>query len=331
MPLTNEQWQNIAQAEKKRRLRSNLLTIIAFVVALVAVVAGLYARKQQKIAVQKQQELENAIFKAAVMRENDRSLYLRTNTNEIFYDNITTLDFSNFAITDLPNQVLLCPNLQTLNLGNNTIATLPESVGNLTNLQELDLGINCLMSLPQNLGKLPNLQILRLNNNPDLYTYSDQLYDKSLKTFLTKLSKGEIKFDVQTGLLNMYNRQIALVKQDSTDSYFWRGLSVCALYVNKPQEAIIAAQKTLALDKDSWSVVRYLALGYVFNNQYDEAEKIYLHWKEKSFISWHPCNPFPNYVYRPCKPIFLQDIIDLEAARITHPDFARVRALLQEK
>jgi hypothetical protein len=171
MPLTNEQWQNIAQAEKKRRLRSNLLTIIAFVVALVAVVVGLYARKQQKIAVQKQQELENAIFKAAVMRENDRSLYLRTNTNEIFYDNITTLDFSNFAITDLPNQVLLCPNLQTLNLGNNTIATLPESIGKLTNLQVLDL-----------------------RDNPALSPYDINLEGNKLKTFLAKLSKGEIRF-----------------------------------------------------------------------------------------------------------------------------------------
>lgn len=60
-----------------------------------------------------------------------------------------------------------------------------------------------------------------------------------------------------------------------------------------------------------------LALGYLLNNQWEEAEAIYLKWRGKSF---------PNSGGN-CDEIFTQDIATLEAEGIMHPDFEKVRIL----
>ena len=77
----------------------------------------------------------------------------------------------------------------------------------------------------------------------------------------------------------------------------------------------------MSLDSTKVSVESNLVFGYLLNNQYAEAEKIFLKWKNKSF---------PDYEGY-CNDIFLQATADLEAAGITHPNFAKVRLLLEER
>ena len=100
----------------------------------------------------------------------------------------------------------------------------------------------------------------------------------------------------------------------------WFGLSFYALFVGKPQETIQAAKKTLELNKDAVSVETNLALGYLLNNEYAEAEKIYLKWKGKNFSDDE----------RLCDEVFLADIADLEKAGISHSDFEKVRKLFEK-
>jgi tetratricopeptide (TPR) repeat protein len=213
-------------------------------------------------------------------------------------------------------------NLQTLDLAANQLSTLPESIGQLNNLQTLNLNYNHLGTLPESIGQLHNLQILDLSSNPKLFPYDSELVEEELKTFLNKIAKREIEFDPKGRYLYYYVEQLEQLKQNSTSYYAWYDLSYYALFVNKPQEAIHAAQKALTLNSTQVSAEAKLALGYLLNNQYAEAEKIYLKWKGKSF---------PGYNDQPCNDIFLQDIATLEAAGITHSDFERMRLLLKEK
>ena len=80
-------------------------------------------------------------------------------------------------------------------------------------------------------------------------------------------------------------------------------------------------QKIFSLDSTNVSIETNLALGYLLNNQYPQAEAIYLKWKGKSFPDDE----------RNCNDTFLQDIAVLEAAGITHPNFEKVKQLLKEQ
>ncbi|MBN2893362.1 MAG: leucine-rich repeat domain-containing protein [Bacteroidales bacterium] len=100
-------------------------------------------------------------------------------------------------------------------------------------------------------------------------------------------------------------------------SHFFN-LSWYALFVNKPEEAITSAQKSLELAPDETGAYTNLALAYVLNNQYENAEPIYLEWKDKQYDD-----------DRIWKEVFLQDIADLEAVGIKHKDFEKVRKLLE--
>ena len=104
---------------------------------------------------------------------------------------------------------------------------------------------------------------------------------------------------------------------------YWYALSYYALFVNKPEEAIHAARQVLSLKKNkrAKTVETNLALGLLLSNQYQwsDAKEIYLKWKEL---------PFPRGI-RTWDEVFLEDISNLEAAGITHPDFERVRVLFE--
>lgn len=92
------------------------------------------------------------------------------------------------------------------------------------------------------------------------------------------------------------------------------------MFAGKYEEGIQAAQRSRLLDEDQKLVITNLALNYVLNNQYENAEPLYKEWMNKKF-------PESNMS---AKDLFLKDIQDLESAKITHPDFSKVRRLLEE-
>lgn len=109
-------------------------------------------------------------------------------------------------------------------------------------------------------------------------------------------------------------------KQSYLDNYsFWWERSWNALFVNKPKEAIIAANKSLDFESKKTLVITNLVLGYVLSDQWDKAKSVYLEWKDKSF---YPGNKISNES-------FLKDLIDLEKAGVHHPDFEKVRKLFE--
>lgn len=100
----------------------------------------------------------------------------------------------------------------------------------------------------------------------------------------------------------------------------WFNLGFYACFTGQPEIAVQAANKTLELNPQALSVETNLALGYVLADHWSEAEKVYRKWKGKFF---------PD-TGNPANDVFLQDITDLEAAGIHHPDFVKVRKLLRE-
>lgn len=80
-----------------------------------------------------------------------------------------------------------------------------------------------------------------------------------------------------------------------------------------------AARKGMDIDPSQEWINTNLALGLLFQGKYEEAEDVYVSFKERAF------NDAMTF-----KTAFLQDLADLEAAGITHPDVEKVRELLQK-
>ncbi len=118
-----------------------------------------------------------------------------------------------------------------------------------------------------------------------------------------------------------YKRFYAAVQTDTLTPELYFNLSFFALFVGQYTQAIEAAQKTLQLDPNSVKVETNLALGYLLNNQYDQAEAIYKKWKGKKFDAADE---------ETANQIFLKDISDLEQSGIQHKDFKKVKLLLAE-
>ncbi|MDR8391782.1 tetratricopeptide repeat protein [Aliifodinibius sp. S!AR15-10] len=100
-------------------------------------------------------------------------------------------------------------------------------------------------------------------------------------------------------------------------------LSWYQLFAGRFQDAIVNSRKVVNMDSTQTGVYTNLALGYLFNGQYNEAEKVYLEWMDKEY-------PFDTG-YETFRNAFLKDLEDLEAAGVTHPDVTRIRSLLSEK
>lgn len=120
--------------------------------------------------------------------------------------------------------------------------------------------------------------------------------------------------------LNAYINTKEALKTDNVRYNNWYNLSFYALFVGKPEESIQAAQKVLSLAPEQVCVETNLALGYLLNNQYSEAEKIYQKWKSKSFPDDE----------RLCDDIFLADIADLEQTGIMHSDFEKGKNMFKK-
>ncbi len=78
---------------------------------------------------------------------------------------ITSINFHNSKLADLPKNTMLCKNLRSLDLSNNFFSSLPPRLEKLKYLEEIDLSCNKLKELPPFILKLKNLRKLDLRNN----------------------------------------------------------------------------------------------------------------------------------------------------------------------
>jgi predicted Zn-dependent protease len=97
------------------------------------------------------------------------------------------------------------------------------------------------------------------------------------------------------------------------------GASYYALLLNKFSEAEQYALSGLITDSSQTWVFTNLAPAYLYQGKWEQAKAIYERLKDQ----YNGKELF--------KSAFLQDLKDLEAAGITHPDVAKARALLEAK
>jgi hypothetical protein len=93
-------------------------------------------------------------------------------------------------------------------------------------------------------------------------------------------------------------------------------------YKSQYKNSLIAAQIAVKADSTSLNTYTNLPLAYLFNNMYDEAVKVYSKWKDKPYM---PEEGFKNF-----KEVFLSDFADLERRGISHPDFEKIKELLNK-
>jgi hypothetical protein len=275
--------------------------------------------------IRQRQRLQNAIFslineqKQAAIQAREEADAALAQTQKLvdafyFYDNKYALaNKGRFYYMDrkgdkseLPEQIGNLQKLRILEFTGRIDGTVPASLFNLQQLEELTLGSRELEVLPTEIGRLTNLEKLDLS-----FTQIKSLPPEI--GLLRKLTFFDIPFTLQ------FIPEEILVEEPENSSN-WFNFSYYCLFTNEYEMAIAAAKKTLDLNPESVGVETNLVLGYLLNDQWPEAEVIYLKWKGKRF----PRMPLLSHV------VFLQEIADLEAAGITHPDFAKVRALFEE-
>jgi WD40 repeat protein len=93
-------------------------------------------------------------------------------------------------------------------------------------------------------------------------------------------------------------------------------------YKSQYKNSLIAVKIAVKADSTFLNTYTNLPLAYLFNNMYDEAVKVYLKWKDKPYM---PEEGFKNF-----KEVFLSDFADLERRGITHPDFEKIKELLNK-
>lgn len=267
------------------------------------------------------------------------SLLLSRNKFQVFPAGISSLvflkslDLSENKLTSLPAEIKQWQNLNNLNVRNNQLAALPNEIGQLTHLEELYLGENQLTALPASICNLNRLTTLSTTKNP-IQSRPDCMKGMKAKApmfeTLTEAVMGAQSEDdylkiagdlLRSENVKAYEKIQERIKKDSTNASLYFSLSYYALFAKDYPAAIAAAQKTLQLDPKSIKVETNLALGYLLNNEYAKAEKIYKKWKGKKFDAADEEN---------ANAIFLKDIAELEEVGITHKDFEKVKKLMEK-
>lgn len=258
-------------------------------------------------------------------------------------EKIVELDLSENKVTNIPTELYQLKSLKDLWLSSNKIKEISEDIEQLENLFSLDFRDNQIEFLPNNITKIKKLNFIDLSYNKiktlpqsianmkglrKLYLVGNPIgneeKDRIRKALPNCIISFEDKIDEIKKLaenkkfIEAYNLSLDMVKDDSTDYHRWYDLSWRALFANKPEMSIQAANKTLTLRYQSETVITNLVLGYLLSNQWDKAKNIYEYWKNKKF----------QEDKRLPKDIFLKDIETLEKEGIKHPDLIKAKQLL---
>ncbi len=258
-------------------------------------------------------------------------------------DNIIELDLSENKIIDIPIELYQLKKMEDLNLSSNKIKELSPDIEHLKDLLSLDLHDNQIDIVPDNITKLKKIIFLDLSYNKikflpniiadmktlrKLYLIDNPINNEEKDRIRKALPNCLISFENKNTeiselaknkkFVEAYNLSLSMTKDDSTDYHRWFDLSWRALFVNKPEIAIQAANKSLSLNHRSEKVITNLVLGYLLSNQWYIAKSIYDDWKGKKFKGDE----------RLSKDVFLKDIEDLEKAGIKHQDFIKAKQLL---
>jgi len=237
------------------------------------------------------------------------------------FKKLTHLDISYNQISNLPAEIGELQNLTHFNTGGNHLTHLPPPFKQLKHLKELDLYNNQLIQIASFIKDLRSLEQLSFTGNPinveELLSIRALALAHNIDINYNSLASSFVE---NGQYAQAYHTLSWALPESSGEDTQWYNLSFYALFANRPEEAITAARKTLELEPEAIGVATNLALGYLLNGRYDKAEPIYLKWKGKQF-------PDDERLW---DEVFLQDIAELEAAGINHPDFAKAKALFKK-
>jgi Leucine-rich repeat (LRR) protein len=269
--------------------------------------------------------------------------------------NLKTLDLYGNRLLTLPSEIGELTKLKFLSVQNNQLSNLPNTMDRLQSLRNLILfgndrlplqqicevlakhsrpivlategakgvkdprvllvEINTQDSLPAGLAKMTNLQQIQL--------FTDSLISIAEAVFLLKAEQlnfadAAYALYVTKNYLRAYQTALINTQKKPTDFTAWKQLIDYSLLAKAYSQTIEAAKKTLELNPNYLEAHSKLAFGYILNGEYPKALPIIKEWKEVPLIEG-------SY-----KTQFLADLEMLEAAGITHPDFAKLRNLLEK-
>ncbi len=234
-----------------------------------------------------------------------------------YLEELSWLNVSFNQLTEIPIEMGELPTLERLNLRGNKLQRIPMVIKQMTSLKELDLAFNQIDSLTVgDYEKIKHIEEITVKGNPLVYIHpfwhkfveEERLVEIGDTAF--KQDKFELAYQTYDTLTDLY----------PAISTYWFTKSFYACFVGKYREAIHAAKKTLELSPEETMVYTNMALGYLFSGEFEKAQQIYMRWKDQSFYN----------DFRPAKEVFIEDLDDLEAKGITHPDIAQVRKLLAD-
>jgi Leucine-rich repeat (LRR) protein len=227
-------------------------------------------------------------------------------------------------LNSLPSTIGQLKNLKILRAASNLLTTLPKEIGQINKLKYIFLSDNILLSLPDEIKNLQKLDYLDLKKNPpeiDIAVLKQLIPNSTISTDEPLRNKIFAKKFFTSGNYKKAHEYITKYLDTVTsaaEDWFLR--SYYALFAEEPQDAIQSANYVLNLpESQNKSIYTNLALGYLLNNQWEEAKNIYEKWKGSRF---HVGGEESNE-------LFMKDIMDLEAAGIVHPDFEKVRKIFE--
>lgn len=173
--------------------------------------------------------------------------------------------------------------------------------------------------------QLLKLQINKLGKNQKkvaLYQIANVLKNAAIDNDTTL--KNSIKLRLARKSTDLFENVLSLIAPN--DSWFKNnianvcgGISFSIVLLKDYSYALKAAQIAYSANPNEIIAKTNLPLSYLLMNQYKKAEKLYLEFKDEQFKG--------NRSY---KEAFLEDFNNLESKGITHPDFNRIRQLLNQ-
>jgi Leucine-rich repeat (LRR) protein len=219
----------------------------------------------------------------------------------VMLSGLTSLDLTENQLTTLPPVIVMLSKLTSLDLSENKLTYLPPEIVKLSELRSLDLGKNKLTAMPPEIGKLTNLTELKIEGNPfkplPLEFFSLPVTNKiDYSSWLKECSENknyDLALSIRKGIMNK--------NFDRINDY--AGISWYLIFCNDFEGAIWAGEQYVTKGGKSIVYLSNLAMGYLYNGNYDRALAIYKQYKNE------------KDKYR-MKEIFLKDLEDVKAGGI---------------
>ncbi len=261
---------------------------------------------------------------------------------------LNTLYANNNQLQALPPQIGNCQNLEYLDLAFNQIQALPSEFGRLSNLVEINLAFNRIGALPPGIGQFSQMTDLALTYNRlrSLPPAAEMQFADGLSIDLEgNILEESVVADWSAALpgvtVDFYPpdsddfsiddeeaiyafENIIELNPDSVDAYL--NLIAVGFFTGKPTVSIQTANTFLArfvdIDYAQKTGKLLLAFGYLLNDQWDQAEPLFLEVKGMEITTEDTTFTVEQYAEN-----LITEMQEMQDR--SHPDFDRLRELYE--